>query len=166
MTESGLEIRLREIRETAHRHPENEAQLIAQGIEAEYQKATGLGRRAWSNLASYMYVNALNAAGDAYQTDAAHVLQEVANGTSHDASAVAHVLSESFKQSQPRNSALDVALSILPVKPVVQRMIEPLAPLRSMDETLQRVTNQLSEQQKDKLTQLYELPYANALNMR
>lgn len=165
MTESGLEIRLREIRETAHRHPENEAQLIAQSIEAEYQKATGLERRAWSNLASYMYVNALNAAGDAYQTDAAHVLQEVANGTSHDASAVAHVLSESFKQSQPRNSALDVALSILPVKPVVQRMIDPLAPLRSMDETLQRVTNQLSEQQKDKLTQLYELPYTARMDV-
>lgn len=164
-TETQLEIRLREIREEAHRHPEDEALLIAQGIEAEYQKATGIERRAWSNLASYMYVNALNAPEDAYQTEAADILRDIANGSSHDASAVAQVISESFKQSQNRNSALDVALAVLPVKPVVQMMIDPQAQLRSMGETLQRVTNQLSEQQKDKLTQLYELPYTARMDV-
>lgn len=113
-TESGLEIKLREIREQAHQHPEDEALLIAQGIEAQYQKASGIERQAWSNLASYMYVNALNAPGDAYQERPASILRDVANGTSHDSSAVTSLLKESFKKyRQTRRRATSCSLRLM-----------------------------------------------------
>lgn len=165
MTESGLEIKLREIREAAHKHPDNEALLIAQGIDAQYQKTDGVERQAWSNLASYMYVNALNAPGDTYQTQSATILRDVANGTSRDNSAITSLLKESFREKPSEHTEGDILLSTVNIKDIVKVIIDPQDPLKSMVETLERVTNDLSEQQKDKLMQLYQLPYAARMDV-
>lgn len=170
----SVEAQLTQILADARQHPREEALYLAKGVEAAYQAANDDDQALWSDLASQWYLDTLQSQEEeAWNNEAAQILQKVANGTYHDIATIANTAKETLFNNAPTAATLPEAA--LPTQPaqlgsyVITHLNDPLATVKAIAQsyagTAQHVTQRLdhalplSDTERAREQAIYALPY-------